>query len=404
MKINNYSRTPNIKNETLEEFWTDFFNAETHTVSRNDMRNDATVMACVSVISSYIASMSLQLFKYDTKDTIQVTNALTDRFERPNKIQSQFEFIKFMVQEMLINGNSFARIVFKGGEIISIDPIENGVLSETLVGSNVWTVQGSVRGQHIIVPYENCLHFRDLFDRYKTLEPVLETKLIANDLIKKAFSSGLQNNIKAILKLEGKASADTKIKIKESFNKVLKSGDDNVAVLDKGLDLETVNGGSHSFTESQVSEIIDMLDNKIHQILNVPLVMTGIAEGSYNISENLKISFIESLLPYIKMIEKELDYKLLTKKEKKKYYFKINYKSLMRTNDKDRMEFYQKAINNGIYTRQEIRKLEDLPYIDGTDSLDMSLNYVPIQKYDEYLEKRYNTSNVVKSEENNQND
>lgn len=404
MKINNYSRTPNIKNETLEEFWTDFFNAETHTVSRNDMREDATVMACVSIISSYIASMSLQLFKYDTRDTIQVTNALTDRLERPNKIQSQFEFIKFMVQEMLINGNSFARIVFKGGEIISIDPIENGVLSEALVGSNVWTVQGSIRGQHIVVPYENCLHFRDLFDRYKTLEPVLETKLIANDLIKKAFSSGLQNNIKAILKLEGKASADTKIKIKESFNKVLKSGDDNVAVLDKGLDLETVNGGSHSFTESQVSEIIDMLDNKIHQILNVPLVMTGIAEGSYNISENLKISFIESLLPYIKMIEKELDYKLLTKKEKKKYYFKINYKSLMRTNDKDRMEFYQKAINNGIYTRQEIRKLEDLPYIDGTDSLDMSLNYVPIQKYDEYLEKRYNTSNVVKSEENNQND
>ena len=404
MKINNYSRTPNIKNETLEEFWTDFFNAETHTVSRNDMREDATVMACVSIISSYIASMSLQLFKYDTRDTIQVTNALTDRLERPNKIQSQFEFIKFMVQEMLINGNSFARIVFKGGEIISIDPIENGVLSEALVGSNVWTVQGSIRGQHIVVPYENCLHFRDLFDRYKTLEPVLETKLIANDLIKKAFSSGLQNNIKAILKLEGKASADTKIKIKESFNKALKSSNDNVAVLDKGLDLETVNGGSHSFTESQVSEIIDMLDNKIHQILNVPLVMTGIAEGSYNISENLKISFIESLLPYIKMIEKELDYKLLTKKEKKKYYFKINYKSLMRTNDKDRMEFYQKAINNGIYTRQEIRKLEDLPYIDGTDSLDMSLNYVPIQKYDEYLEKRYNTSNVVKSEENNQND
>ena len=395
MKISNYSKTKIVKNEIMVEENTleELMNLISGNITRKNLAEDSTVMACISVISSYIASMSCQLFEYSDKDTIKVDNDLTSVLERPNKIQSNFEFTKSMIQEMLINKDSFAKINFKGGKVISIEPIENGILSETLVGSNVWQVEGNIRGQYVKVPYENCIHFRDLFDRYLALKPILESKIIANELVKKSFSSGLNNNIKAWIELEGIASKDKKIAIKKAFNAVLKSEDDNVAVLDDGMKLNPINGGgTHSFQESQVSQIVDMLDKKIHQVLNVPLVMTSIAEGSYNISENLKSSFVESLLPYIKMIEKEYSYKIIPSKDKHKYYFRINYKSLMRANDKDRMQYYKDAVQTGLMTRAEARQIEDLKFIEGTDELDMSLNYVPISKYDIYLEKRYNSN------------
>ena len=79
----------------------------------------------------------------------------------------------------------------------------------------------------------------------------------------------------------------------------------------------------------------------------------------------------------------------------------MNYKSLMRGNDKDRIDYYQKALNSGIMTQSEVRQLEDLPHIDGTDDLLMSLNYVPISKYDTYIENKYGMkeSSSEKSEE-----
>ena len=61
----------------------------------------------------------------------------------------------------------------------------------------------------------------------------------------------------------------------------------------------------------------------------------------------------------------------------------------MRGNDKDRMDYYRNALLNGIMSQAEVRRLEDLPYIKGTDDLLMSLNYVPITKYDTYIENKY---------------
>ena len=189
--------------------------------------------------------------------------------------------------------------------------------------------------------------------------------------------------------MQGTSSESSKQILKAAFNRVLTSHDDNIAVLDEGMKLNPINGGTHSFQESQVVQLTKELDAKIHQVMNVPAVITSVAEGTYNISDSLKSNFVQSLLPYLRMIEQELFEKLLTRTEKQTYYFKINYKSLMRGNDKDRMDFYRNALLNGIMSQAEVRRLEDLPYIEGTDDLLMSLNYVPITKYDTYIENKY---------------
>lgn len=359
------------------------------TVTIKTMTSDSVVMSCVNAIATYIASMGCHLYQKDDLSFNRVENNITNVLSRPNKIQSQFDFMKEMIIKMLLERDSFAVMNFHNGKLISLEQIEGARLSETILGSNIWQVTGTVRGKYITVPYENTLHFRDLFNRFDALRPILESKVAANKLVTKAFENGLNNNVKAWIELQGTSSESSKMILKSAFNRVLTSNDDNIAVLDEGMKLNPISGGTHSFQESQVAQLTKDLDAKIHQVMNVPSVITSVAEGTYNISDSLKSNFIQSLLPFLKMIEQEFFEKLLTRKEKQNYYFKINYRALMRGNDKDRMDYYRNALLNGIMSQAEVRRLEDLPYIEGTDDLLMSLNYVPITKYDTYIENKY---------------
>lgn len=250
-----------------------------------------------------------------------------------------------------------------------------------------------VRNKVVNVNYNSVIHLRDSFDRFKSLENVISTKKSVNSLITKSYGSNLQNAIKGIITLEDSEglSDEGKMNLKRAFNKVLASGEDNIAVLEDGMSFTSIQSGgvtSYSFAESQVKEILSILDDKIHQVFNVPKVLTSIADGSYNLSENQKSLFIESLLPLIKMIESEFTYKLLTSVERERYYFRINYESILRGDYASRVAGYNAALQGGWTSRAEVRAKENLPYIEGTDDLLMSLNYVPNSEWKEYTTKR----------------
>lgn len=358
-------------------------------VSRMDLRCDSNVMSCINVLSGYIASMSLQLFKENKKDSKRVKNDLTDILERPNALQNYFDFMKEALQEMLINKEVFIKIYTSRGQVSALKIINDSKLSEI---NGVYFVSGFIENKPININYNNCLHFRDSFDRFKALENVISVKKAANKLINKLYDSNLQTAIKGIINVEGEElSEKAKINLKRAFNKVLSSGDDNIGVLEEGMKFETIQGNgvqAYSFAESQVKEILAIQDDKIHQIFNVPKVLTSISEGSYNLSEAQKSLFIESLLPLIKMIEAELTFKLLTTTEKANMYFRINYESILRGSYSERANFYKVMKESGFMTIEEVRNKENLPYIEGTDDLMASLNYVPLSQWKEYVTRR----------------
>ena len=363
-------------------------------VTREDLRRDSTVMSCISVLSGYIASMSIHLFEEKEKESIRVSNNLTNKLKRPNILQNYFDFMKKALQEMIINKEVFIKISTVKGQVTSLDIIKNPNLNEV---NGIYFVSGTINNKTIKINYDNCLHFRDSFDRFKALESIIAIKKSVNNLINKQYDSNLQPVIKGIINIEGDGLSDNaKMNLKRAFNKVLGSGDDNIGVLEEGMKFEPIQGNgvqSYSFAESQVKEILAILDDKIHQVFNVPKVLTSISEGSYNLSESQKSLFIESLLPIIKMIESEMSYKLLITTEKEIMYFRINYESILRGSYSERANFYKTMKESGLMTIKEIRRKENLPYIEGTDDLMASLNYVPLSQWKEYVARRDGQNN-----------
>lgn len=130
-------------------------------------------------------------------------------------------------------------------------------------------------------------------------------------------------------------------------------------------------------------------------IFGVNSALIGATENTnYSNLTMIQRQFIESLTPILVNIEEEMSYKLVASFDQDKYFIKINTNAALRDDAGTRASYYSSMINNGIMTVEEVRNLEDMNYIPGTDSLRMSLNYVPLDKYNEYLNKRYNTNNA----------
>ncbi|WP_153887438.1 phage portal protein, partial [Acinetobacter baumannii] len=68
-----------------------------------------------------------------------------------------------------------------------------------------------------------------------------------------------------------------------------------------------------------------------------------------------------TLRPWLVLIEQSMNKSLLTPAERLKYYVEFSIEGLLRADSNTRAEFYSKMVNNGIYTRDEVREKENLP-------------------------------------------
>ena len=64
--------------------------------------------------------------------------------------------------------------------------------------------------------------------------------------------------------------------------------------------------------------------------------------------------------------------------EKTTIEFKLD--GFLRTSPEARSQYYSQMSQNGVMTRNEIRKLENLPPIDGGDELTAQSNLVPLHR------------------------
>ena len=88
--------------------------------------------------------------------------------------------------------------------------------------------------------------------------------------------------------------------------------------------------------------------------------------------------------------EQELQYQLFTEEEieKQKYYFKFNLNSLLRGDSTNRAAYYEKMINLGIYSINEVIELEYKDKIKNGYKHYMSLNYIDIDLMNEYQKQK----------------
>lgn len=389
MKISSYSKK--VKNrvqyKTAKEYVDSLLENNSELVTRyNVMRQDATVLACVDLIATTIATMTIQLFQKTEDGTKHINNDLTYLLSsRANKTTSSFNLIRDFIKDYLLNKDSFIAIQHSRGRVTELRNLDkSNTYMSKVVGKNDYVIETSLDEKMIKFTYDNVLHLSDIEDRFLTIQNICLAKKYCSRLVTDYFKSDGSKPLKGILKTtEDLGEEAIKFFLDCFVSRMQKTG---YSMLDNGIEFQQLTQSS-TFQEMLVNDLKEDLDNEIFKCFRVPksLILGDGKESSYASLSIIQQQFVKSLMPIIRQLEQELNYKLLTKKEiEEGYYFKLNTKNAMRMVDSERADFYKKMVELGVYSLNDVLDLEDRDRIEGGDSHRVSLNYVDIKYANEY--------------------
>lgn len=384
MKASRYSKKVEnrVEYRTAMEYVESFIDKNSGNITRyNVMREDATVLACVDLIASTIATMGIQMFQKTEDGTKQINNKLTYLLNgRANKTASSFNLIRDFIKDYLLNKDSFIAIQHSRGRVTELRNLDKSNTSMSkVVGKNYYVIETSLDEKAMKFAYDNVLHLSDIEDRFLTIQNICLAKKYCSRLVTDYFKSDGSKPLKGILKTADDLGEDAIKFFLDCFvNRMQKTG---YSMLDNNIEFQQISQ-STTFQEMLVNELKEDLDNEIFKCFRVPksLVLGDGKESSYASLNVIQQQFVKSLLPIIKQLEQELNYKLLSEKEiEDGYYFKLNTKNIMRMTPLEQAQYYKIMSEIGLHSLNDALDLEDRDRIEGGDSHRVSLNYCDIK-------------------------
>jgi len=356
-------------------------NAAGVSVNESTALKHSAYWRAVNLLSSQIASFPIGLFKrLPNGNTEEITDHAAVRLltRKPNGITTPFIWKETTQANVLTKGNAYSYIDRdRQGNPVSLSILEPGNMAPKTDGKKL--VYEYL--QDVYDPYY-ILHIPGLsFDGIKgqsVLQVAAESMGVG--LAMQKYSAGFYKNgakqsgfLLHPLSLGAKAITG----LKKSFDKIAKGPEGGTGVLDEGMKYQP---NSTPPIDQQLLQLKQFSVQEIARWFGVPvhLLMEESRSTFNNIAEQ-GISFVRyTLTQWVERWEAELESKLLTEVEKDDHFFKFNMNSLMRGNPTDRGEFIAQMIQNGVFSINDARKLEDLNSIDGGDKHYVQVNMQPI--------------------------
>lgn len=188
---------------------------------------------------------------------------------------------------------------------------------------------------------------------------VFGAALAADQAASKTFESGMMPTV--YYKLEDRLKKEQREEFRENMQRV--AGAMNAGkspVLEGGMSVGTIGINPN---DSQLLESRGFSVEEICRWFRVPPFMVGHSEKSTSWGTGIEqqmIGFLTFTLgPWLRRIEQAISKDLLTPAERLRYYPKFSVEGLLRADSAGRASFYSSMVNNGIFTRDEVRELED---------------------------------------------
>lgn len=361
------------------------------TVLRNPMGLTATY-ACVSLLAGTAASLAPSVYR-PGPDGVAVEDVKHPLYWvlklDPNFDQDDYEFWEFMFASVELQGNAYAEKVVNGaGNVTALLPVLNPAnMTVRRLSSGdreySWTEHGvaKVRRQ------EQMLHIRGMGGDglkgastlavcAKTFSAASSTDSLAREFFKNGvFTSGFLETATA---LDGTQRATLEKLLQEKFAGSINAG--RPMVLDNGLKWSAL---SINPEDAQLLESRKFSGEEICRIFGVPPGMVGYGDKASNWGTGKEVDVLGfekfTLRKRLRRFERALTKQLLTRAERQSgAYIKFNIEGLLRGDSAGRAAFYQIMVRLGVLTRNEARKLENLPPIEGGDVPIVQMQDIPL--------------------------
>ncbi len=338
----------------------------------------STVYACVRIISGTLAQLPLVVFQRTEDGGKERANA-HPLFEvlhtQPNVRQTSFQFREMMMGHALLRGNGYAEIIPGArGFADQLVPLNPDRMKPSLADDG--TIHYEYRrpdGRTQLFLQDEIFHLANISD--DGVSGMSTVGLARNSFgLAKAteehgsrFFSGGQTP-GGVLKMDGKLSPEGHTRLRDSW-KETHGGLQNtgsIAILEEGLEFQAM---AMSNEDSQFLETRMFQVEEVASWFGVPLSLLQHTEKSTSWGTGiaqLTLGFvIFTMQPWFTRWEQEIQQDLIL--DPGRFFAQFVVEGLLKGDPETRSKFYNIMIRTGVYTRNEVRKLENLNPLDGLD-------------------------------------
>jgi HK97 family phage portal protein len=375
-------------------------------------RKQLWVRVCVDKRAMLLARLPLKVYERDELNRPEVPEHPYARLlNRPNNRHSAFFFWQWMQSTYDIYGDAFAgKIRDSGGRPYMLAPMHPTSMRpvEEKDGRTIWDFDnGKVRITGI--PDEDLLHLRtynpDSFTLGLSKLESLRATLENEDAALRAQSSFWRNGARpgVVLSHPNQISKPAADRLKLSWTAATSGADKFGAtvVLEEGMKPEIL---QLTAEEAQYIDSRKLNREEVVAGYDLPPPAVHILDRATfsNITEQLRSIYRDTMAPITESHEAELELQLRGSVRpgasgpdfSDEVYAEFLLDGVLRGDFEQRAEAYQKAINSAWTTPAEVRKMENLPFIEGSDQLFINSTMVPVETDDDAAD-RAEARNIV---------
>ena len=354
------------------------FGRSTSGKSVNEMTAMQTtaVYACVRILSEAVASLPIHVYRYKDggKEMVCDHPLYTLLHDEPNPEMTSFVFRETLMSHLLIWGNAYAQIIRNGaGRVVGLYPLlpSQVEVDRDAKGNLIYIYSRQDEDNpnckekgDIVLRSEDVLHIPALgYNGLRGFSPIAMAKnavgmtLACEQYGASFFANGA--NPGGVLEHPGVLKDPSKVR--ESWNSVYRgvTNAHKVAVLEEGMKYHQIGIPPE---EAQFLETRKFQINEIARLYRIPPHMVGdLEKSSFSNIEQQSLEFVKYTLdPWVIRWEQALQKALLLPGEKGKYFIKFNVDGLLRGDYESRMNGYATGRQNGWFSTNDIREMENL--------------------------------------------
>ncbi|MCH5234928.1 MAG: phage portal protein [Muribaculaceae bacterium] len=336
----------------------------------NISRNLSVIHRCTDLISDSVAMLPILIRNKKSKHSEDIEGHNL-HFVFDNLLLGKYMFMKRMIEDVILNGNSYAYIkrgmdgnvidliYLQKGEVTVNYNKERGILNYKI--SNRIGIKG-------IVQKEDMIHLVRYSDDGIQGKSVLSYASRSINLAHSAENSATNffkngGNLSGLLKVNGTLSSKQRTDILNSWNQTYSNGGQGLCVIPGNMDYQAI---SSNPSESQLLETREYNVVDLCRFFGIsPCLIGDLTHSQYGTLEVAQQEFItHTLQPYILMVEQEFTRKLLKDND---LVVNLDENYLLRTDKSTLATYYSTMVKNGILCINECREDMGLSPIEGGD-------------------------------------
>ena len=346
-------------------------------VNERTAMQTTAVYACVRILAEAVASLPLHVYEYQDdggKKLVHEHPLYYLLHDEPNPEMTSFVFRETLMSHLLIWGNAYAQIIRDGaGRVLGLYPLLPDKMEvQRDDWGNIYYVYSRNSDENpmfkeygnIKLKAEDVLHIPGLgFDGLIGYSPIAMAKnavgmtLACEEYGASFFANGA--NPGGVLEHPGVLKDPSKVR--ESWNSVYRGVNNahKIAVLEEGMKYQQIGIPPE---EAQFLETRKFQINEIARLYRIPPHMVGdLDKSSFSNIEQQSLEFVKYTLdPWVIRWEQSLQRSLLLPGEKGKYFIKLNVDGLLRGDYQSRMNGYAVGRQNGWFSANDIREMENM--------------------------------------------